>query len=193
MLEEIHAGQPGAKREKIVINGDNVCVYALDVPEWGEDVRADGLVIGKRRNGESWVCFVEMKSKGENKARQKAVYQLLNTVWHFSYRRVCDGCVRMDQEGNPAPWHGDYHHQQWEAGEDQLTIMPDAEHRVVALIIAHRRGDRTSNIPARNLHIAGEDICQRKPIKLREIFLPKDQIYTTYKTFEEFLRSAGIR
>jgi len=35
----------------------------LDDKLWGDDVRADGLVIGRHQNGAWWVCFAEMKSQ----------------------------------------------------------------------------------------------------------------------------------
>ena len=113
----------------------SLSTFELDVPglDWaGAGARPEGLFITQLENGNWWVVFIEMKTSNYLPNRSKAQLQLANAVTHFCKARTGS--------------HGDAHHQEWTNQNDPLPYLPDQNHRVGAVMIVSKVGDRWANL-----------------------------------------------
>ena len=120
------------RQEIIFTSRERLRSFDLEDPEragWREgEKHCDGLVVGSVE-GESVVCFVELKGTHDD----RAIEQIAGAVDHFHPTSRAGG-ARGD---------GDAHHDRWAAGEDSWPHMPPADHRVVGVAISFHRVSRT--------------------------------------------------
>lgn len=137
----------GRSGQVLVVTSDEPLVaYQLDDPsvKWPAGVRKpEGVLIGDL-DGQSYVVFVELKAsddpvKGKKGKTVDAAEQLQSIIEHFHPYSRSGGEYS----------HGDEHHDQWSRGDDELEVMPRAEHAVVALALFRRLLVRTPPIVKR--------------------------------------------
>lgn len=163
----------------IVTNDDELAAYQLDIegrPD-GEKM-ADGVLLG-RLGGRSVVCFVELKSRLRNEGEQvdpatRAFEQLASATQHF-HPSARSGGQRS---------HGDAHHDAWQSGDEELTVMPAKDHEVIELVVAYRAVPRRPPEPPRRV---GNTTVHRKVIQVSPAVANQAE-----KTFGELLRLAGL-
>jgi hypothetical protein len=116
------------QQEIIFTSRERLRSFDLEQAPWRDrEKHCDGLVVGSV-DGESIVCFVELKGTHD----ERAMDQLAGTVDHF-HPAGRQGAARA---------HGDEHHDRWSAGEDTWAHMPSADHRVVGVAIGFHRVPR---------------------------------------------------
>lgn len=142
---------------------------------WVEGERhAEGVLIGEL-DGESWVCFVELKGSLEHKDAKKgapaerALDQLEGSARHFH-----------PTPGSP----GREHHDLFADGSDELEVQPSKLHHVVGLVVALRRIPRPP--PRRALVLGATEV------PLRTVVLSAAERNRTRTSFRELLRAAAV-
>ena len=115
----------GTKQEIVFTGRERLRSFNLERAKWSPgEKHCDGVVAGTV-DGESVVCFVELKGTHD----EKAMEQLASAVDHFH---------PAGRTGDPRS-HGDDHHDRWAAGDDAWAHMPPATHQVVGIAISFHR------------------------------------------------------
>lgn len=165
-------------RQALVLEGDEpLASYRLDIPEggWREgEKHPDAVVIGTL-DDVVWVCFVELKGtlrlpRDGEEPSARALTQLEGGVHHFH---------------PTAGSHGAVHHQQWQAGADDLDPQPLPRHRVVGVVVAFRHVPRPP--PRRPLTVGPTRV------DLRVAQISANERNRVTLSFRELLERAGIR
>lgn len=137
---------PKTKQELVVTSAEPIAAYCLDddhrVPWPHGEGHTDAVLIAEL-DGSPVVLFIELtqslqlaKKRGsqvEVDPMVRKTKQLDGAVAHF-HPAARTGAVRS---------HGDEHHDAWASGEDVLPLLPDAEHRVGAMVIGFHQQART--------------------------------------------------
>jgi hypothetical protein len=142
---------------------------------WASGERhAEGVLVGEL-DGQSWVCFVELKGSLEHKRAAKqapaerALDQLEGSARHF---HPASGSL------------GREHHDQFADGSDELEVRPSKRHHVVGLLVALRRSPMP---PPRRAIVLGD-----VEVPLRTVRLSMTEPSRTRTSFRDLLKSAAV-
>lgn len=174
-------------RQSLLVEHDEpIVAYVFQDPEtlpperrgaslWAEGERhADGVLVGEI-DGESWVCFIELKSSLEHKKAQR----------QSPAERALDQLEASARHFHPSPDSaGQQHHEQFVDGTDELEIQPSRRHRVVGLLVVLRRIPRP--VPRRAL-----DLNQME-VPLRVVQLSMSSRGQTRTSFRNLLQNAAV-
>lgn len=154
---------------------------------WPGDKSPDGLLLIRTPKGESFVCFIELKS-GKHPDWSEARDQMEMGVSHFApFRHHAFLEQRKGQETKERGLfsHGDKHHERWQANSDPLPVPISGEHEVICLVVTQRSiGRRSPHFhPGRPLLVCG------KRVRFAVVEVPRKN---TPIAVDELLRKASI-
>lgn len=174
------------KQSLLVEHDQPIAAYVFPDPEtlprgrrgtslWAEGERhAEGVLVGEI-DGESWVCFVELKGSLEHKNAAKqspaehALDQLEGSARHF---HPTSGSV------------GREHHDRFADGSDGLEVQPSRNHRVVGLLVVLRRCPMPR--PRRAIDFEPMDV------PLRTVLLSMTEPNRIRTSFRDLLKNAAV-